>query len=367
MVSGQAMHMTFGVGWLVAVATSLCLLVAGCEREPRTRAAGPMRIVVSIVPLEGLVRELAPEAEVSVLVPVGVSEHGYELTPGDVSRLRRADVIVGIGLGLEPRLEEVVRELPEGSARVVWFADVLDPQERGEGPAVIEHSGEHASDLEGDHAGHVHADDDGHDHGGVDPHLWLNPVLVHRFVLELGSSIAEVEAGLGDNPRAEMSGPDPAELRESRRERTLERVRELAGRVLEMDAECRAALEPFRGRAIVTHHLSHGRFAERYGLRVAATIRVAESMEPTPGQVNAAVRAIRSQGVPVVFVEPQFDSTTAERIAREAGVRVVVLDPMGTGDWFGLMRETTRVVVEALGAAPAEPEPTEASGAGGER
>ena len=43
---------------------------------------------------------------------------------------------------------------------------------------------------------------------------------------------------------------------------------------------------------------SLGRFAARYGLRVASTIRVAETMEPGPGQIAEAVAAIRAASRP---------------------------------------------------------------------
>lgn len=321
----------------------ICLLLAvlttaiaawGCRGRESPRAEGPMRIVVSITPLVGLVREIAPpDAEVGVLVPAGVSEHGYELTPGDVDRLRRADLIVGVGLGLEPRLEEIVRRLGD-RADVLWFSDCLTPEELA--------IGGHASHEEEDHSGHDH---DGHGHGGHDhaagdPHLWLDPVLVEKFVRTLQTRVARV-AGQVEEGDQTAQAPTPDAL---------------AARIRAVDARARDAMAPLRGRAIVTHHASHGRFAARYGLRVAATIRIAETSEPTPGQVEEAIRAIRGESVPAVFVEPQFDSSTAARIAAEAGVRVVTLDPMGEGDWFALMEHTITTIAGALSDTHAPPD-----------
>ena len=66
--------------------------------------------MVSIPPLEGLVRPLLPaDAEVKVLVPPGQTPHGFELAPSDVVTVANADVVVYVGLYLEPQLEKLLR------------------------------------------------------------------------------------------------------------------------------------------------------------------------------------------------------------------------------------------------------------------
>ncbi|MEZ6234447.1 MAG: metal ABC transporter substrate-binding protein [Phycisphaerales bacterium] len=334
-------------GWTMAV---LCLgVLAACDRPEPPRAKGPLRVVVSLPPLEGLVRALEPDAEVRVLIPPGVSEHGYELTSGDVAAIRRADVVVGVGMGLEPRLVEALRTMGDAAPETIWFERVVEG-ETGDDHAGHEHAHDdhaghdhgdhaHADDANDDHADHDHGDD-GHDHDhGVDPHLWLDPVLVARFIPDLAHALHDAAGAAGL--------PADHDAMHQRSDAVLERVRAV-------DAHCRERLAPVAGRAIVTHHASHGRFADRYGLRIAATIRIAESMEPTPEQVRAAVRAIQSENVPAVFVEPQFDSTTAARIADAAGVRAVVLDPVGDGDWFGLLTTTADTIAEALAGGGTE-------------
>ena len=77
---------------VAAVLTALLALgLAGCERRP----PGPLRVVVSVAPLAGLVRAIAfPDAEVTTLVPAGRSLHGYEMTAADTARVARADIVV---------------------------------------------------------------------------------------------------------------------------------------------------------------------------------------------------------------------------------------------------------------------------------
>ena len=110
---------------------------------------------------------------------------------------------------------------------------------------------------------------------------------------------------------------------------------------------------------LVTHHAAWKRLAERYGLKIAAVIRPIESAEPTAEAIAGAVHAIQDQHIPVIFVEPQFSSKAAERIAAQTGVRIGHLDPLGDGDWFKLMRSNLDSLVANLAAsgAPASPAP----------
>lgn len=298
------------IRWLLAVIGGLVVGACGHSDE---RDPGPVRVVVTIAPLAGLVQPLLPEdSEVRVLIPPGRSEHGFELTPGDVRAIADADLIVLIGLGLEPQVERALRNAPSKRRHAVVFADAVG--------------------IESEPHGHDdHAHDHGHDHGPVDPHLWLDPVLVEAFIPVLARSAAEAVAGAAGSPW------DVAE-----RERTL------TLRIRDLDRAWRESLEPHRGRAIVTHHAAFGRLADRYGLKIAGVVRPIEDMEPTPAQLAAVVGAIREQQVRAIFVEPQYTAGAAERIARELGVRLGRLDPVGDRDWFELMERNRAALVAGL-------------------
>ena len=299
---------------LIALLTVVAVL-HGCRRQPAaSRTPGPLRVIVTVPPLAGIVKPLLPaDAQISTLIPPGRSEHGYEFTPKDVAAVAQADVVVYVGLGLEPRVESYLERTPSPIRRDVCFATVV---------GIAEDAHDHGHD-------HDHAAGE-HDHAGPDPHLWLDPSLVARLV-----PAVQAAAGAALPP-------------ESRQSLAASSARLLTD-IESLDAECRAALEPFRGRSIVTHHAAWGRFADRYGLKVAAVIRPVETAEPTPEALNEVVAAIRASGATVIFVEPQFSAQAAERIAAAAGVKVATIDPLGDGDWFKLMRENTRILVESLG------------------
>lgn len=308
----------------LALAASAMGTLVGCDRgapssaSARTveRAAEP-EILVTVPPLKGLVEMVAPAGvRVRALMAPGRSEHGYEFTPADLAAMARADLVVYVGLGLEPAVAKLAeqRSLP-----AINFADAV---------------GIKGEPIPDDHV-HTEACDHGH---GADPHLWLDPVLVEQLLPTLS---ARVRAAL------EARGPiSPATLAELD-----ERLASARARVKAIDGAYRAELANLPSRAIVTHHAAWGRLAERYNLTVAEVLRPVETAEPDAARVAQVASALRERKAPVIFVEPQFSQESARRVAEAAGVGVAVLDPLGSGDWEAMMRANLRALVQGLGGA----------------
>jgi len=82
-------------------------------------------------------------------------------------------------------------------------------------------------------------------------------------------------------------------------------------------------------------------------------IEMAPGRESTPRHLQEIVKAVKGSGLRVVFIEPQLNPRVAETVAREAGVRVLMLDPMGGrppygDDYLKLMRHNLAVMEEAM-------------------
>lgn len=317
-------------GMLAVLVCLLSVSRAGAAEQigAAERGGEPLRIVVTVPALKGLVEPLAPKGtSIRMLMQPGRSEHGYEFTASDIAALAEADVVVYVGLNLESRFDELLARPAKSSRRVVQFAAAV-----GIAADAHDHS---------DHADHEHEekDHDGtcdHEHGPVDPHLWLDPVLVEKFVPAVQNGIKEAMES-----RGELTEPAKATLDQA--------AADLVRSVRQVDERWRERLAPFAGKAVVTHHNAFPRVAERYGFRVATAIRTFEHAEPTPAQLAEIVNAIREQKVGVIFTEPQFNPAAAERIAKAAKVRVGRLDPLGDGDWFGMMQKNLDAMVDGLG------------------
>lgn len=288
-----------------------------------------LNTVVTIPPLKGIVAPLLPEGSaMRVLLTPGRSEHNYEFTPADMAAVEQADLVVFVGLWLEPRVEKFLDANPSSRRVDVSLAEASGVH------ADADEKHEHGKEADG------HSHDDACEHS-VDPHVWLDPVLMKQALPKVAAGVrrAMEQRGLW-NAAAEQ--------------RLNESVAKEAARIEEIDLEFRTKLAPFKGDKIVTHHAAFGRMALRYGLKVAEVIRVNESEEPTPGRIAAVVQSVKKEGVRVIFVEPQFNAAMAERVAKAAGVKVGRLDPIGDGDWYAMMRGNLNALVQGLSEGKAE-------------
>lgn len=301
-------------GWWIGLVSALAWVASAFGGDTRE----PLRVVVTIPPLTWPVHELlghgsdAIKADVMVLVPAGASEHGFELTASQVNALRTADLVVMAGNGLEPQVERALSRGGRERRKIVTLEGLAPAQREA--------------------CEHEHGHDDGHDHGTVDPHLWLDPVVMEGFVERLAAALDE-RVGVGAEHAVVTARKEFAK------------------------AQCRAVDAEYRGvlsglaessRTIVTHHHAYAYLCARYGLTVAAVIRPVESVEPRAGDVMKAVEALKSARAKALFVEPQFPKGAAERIARAAGVKMLVLDPLGDGDWPAMMRRNLAALKEGL-------------------
>lgn len=315
----------FVAGVVLMASVSAWNRIHGLDRKPRAtlsavRAHDSGSAVVTVPPLAWAVRGLLPQgARVQTLVPQGAGCEGVELTPGQMAAVRSAGLVVSVGLGLDDQVARLVEG--DGEARLhVSFADLLS------------HGASHAHNHDHDDA-HAHEDEHSHAQYGADPHLWLDPELMKRLVMalaeRLGSGASETES---------------------------ERLRAAAGVLAEecdrIDREYRERLATVATRKLVTYHDAYGRLAQRYGLEVAAVIQHTHDAEPSPGDLARAASAVRDSGLAAIFVEPQFPQGAARRIAEETGAQVLVLDPLGDGDWPAMMRRNLDALAQGLAAAP---------------
>jgi zinc transport system substrate-binding protein len=268
--------------------------------------AQPMKIVASIYPVGDMVKEVGGDrVEVRVLLPPGASPHVFEATPGMAKELSQARLFFEVGAGLEFWAEKLVRASGE-KIRIVVLSN---------GMKLLHEEGEH-----------------GHEHGTANPHIWLDPVLAIEMVRKIEKALEEADVqGAGIYRR---------------------RSAEYIVKLQALDAEIRKAVSTFSIKSFVSFHPAWDYFALRYGLNSAGVIEESPGKEPSPRKLQAIVKAIKDYHIRAVFAEPQLNPKAAEVIAREAGVRVIMLDPEGglpgRETYLGLMKYNLERLKEAM-------------------
>jgi ABC-type Zn2+ transport system substrate-binding protein/surface adhesin len=73
--------------------------------------------------------------------------------------------------------------------------------------------------------------------------------------------------------------------------------------------------------------------------------------EPSAQHVQALLAELRAPEPAALFIEPQLESQLAQALAREAGVAVHTIDPLGGGPGAASYEELVRGITHALDAA----------------
>lgn len=272
-----------------------------CLGVPRSEGA-PLRVLSSFYPV--YVAALNVSAGVEG-VDVGMMAsprtgclHDYQLTPGDARALAGADLLLVNGAGMEHFLEKIRTRHPR-----------LAIVEVSEGLPLLEDN----------------------------PHVWVSPAGARGQV---------------DNVARAFAAADPANA-----SRYAANAAAYKDRISALETRLRAAVGPHAGVPVVMLHGSFAYFAKDLGLRVAAVIESEPGHEPGGRKLAKTIDLMRAGGVKVVFAEPQYSDRLARAVAREAGARVFLLDPVVTGPpepdaargaWLAAMETNIAVLRDAL-------------------
>jgi ABC-type Zn uptake system ZnuABC Zn-binding protein ZnuA len=289
---------------------SVTTLVKG---EAPRRAAARLKVAATIFPLYDLVRQVAnPDDQVVLLVPAGASPHTFAARPRAIRALADSAALFAIGHGLDEWAIRLAQSV--GLQRTI----VMDKQValRAWDDA---HQHEHAA---APRAGQI----------SIDPHYWL-------AIPNAVGMVQHIAATLGTlNPAGQLGYHQRAQAYQEQLQKLHRNIRH--------------QLSGFAHRDIATFHPAFAYFAAAYGLHIVATFEAAPGREPTPRQVERFIRLIRAQNLRVLFVEPQLPQGPLSTLARDLGVTLRVLDPLGGSrkrdSYIAMMRFNTSQVAAAL-------------------
>jgi ABC-type Zn uptake system ZnuABC Zn-binding protein ZnuA len=150
-----------------------------------------------------------------------------------------------------------------------------------------------------------------HGHSGVDPHFWMDPLVVKSLVPGLTAYLCE---------------GDTKECTEYRRN-----AEAFVRRLDQLHDSLATMLAPVRGSTVFLSHPFLGYFARRYGIEVAGVIEEIPGSEPTPQDMRRMVHEVERSGARVIFTQPQLPARAAEAVAEVVSLPVVPLNPLSTG------------------------------------
>ena len=234
---------------------------------------------------------------VESLAPPLHDPHAFEVKPGQLARLRSADLLVRIGLDHEPWLARALATIGDG--RFVRGS----PHYLEAAPSV---------ELLQTETPRVRPERGVHVHAFGNTHIWLDPENARPITAAILAALVRLR-------------PDDRATLESHRARFL----------AALDAGLHrwaAAMAPLRGARVVVVHETWPYFARRFGLVIVAAVEPTPGVPPSPASLGVLVQHMRESGVKLLIAEPYANAALVAQVAAKSGARAVTLVPSVGGD-----------------------------------
>ncbi|MEL0628203.1 zinc ABC transporter substrate-binding protein [Psychromonas aquatilis] len=361
-------------------------------------AAETPQVVVSIKPIHSLVSGVMEGVATPTLLVKKGSPHAYTLRPSEASALANADLVIWVGHEMESFLEKPLETVAGNAQKLTLseqlassllttrtgteWEDEHDHSEHdhaaheGEHEHDEEHAaheGEHDHDEEHaahegdhdhdeehaaheddhdhdeDHAAHEgehdhdeehaahegeHAHEAGHHHGAMDLHLWLDPKIAQKIVIESAKKLIEID------PEHSLQYQKNAD--------------NLTARLMTLDQQLAEKVAPVKAVPYLAFHSAYQYFETAYGLNAVGSVTIDPDRKPGAKGISEIRQRVKEAGAKAVFSEPQFESSLVQTIIEGTGATTGILDPLGSDieqgpeAYFTLLNNLTDNLVAGL-------------------
>lgn len=301
------MKVSFVFKCIVSALISLLLNTAAYGNES---SPPKIQVVSTLTILEDFVRNVGGErVEVHSLLSGLESEHTYTPKPSDIITVKKAQMLVEVGLGLEVWVSSLVKNASNSKLVVVTTSKGV-PLLRNE-----------------------EIDTHGHDSHSGNPHIWLDPERAKSMIRHITEALSKI---------------DP-----EGRKYYLSNQSVYYKKIDSMRKDIENKLKPTTNRRIITHHPAWPYFAQRFNLQIVDNIQIQVGTEPSARHIAEMIKKIKTGDVKVLVSEPQLNPKVPRAIADETKVKVVTLTPIpgglpGTDTYIDMMLYNGNMLAEAL-------------------
>jgi zinc transport system substrate-binding protein len=285
-------------------------------------AKTPVNVQVSILPQKYCVERIGKDrVNVDVLVQPGKSPEVYSPSPDQIKKLVAADIYFRIGIDFETGLMDKIQSV--AGLKIVDTREGITFRDM----EVHPHEGED-HDHEGDDHGHE-ADHDGdqehHGHPGKDPHIWMSPDNVKIQAHTIFQALVEIDPQGREAYQANYDA--------------------FAKDLDALDLHLKNVLKPFQGENLFVFHPAFGYLTDRYGLIQIAVETMGKA--PKGKELSNIIKLAKKKKTRVIFVQPQFDRSAAQKIASAVNGVVMAMDPLAY-DYLANMKTMADTIAKAL-------------------
>lgn len=261
------------------------------------------KVAVDIAPVHSLVaRVMEGVGNPKLIIPTGASPHEYSLRPSEAKSLQDADMVIWMGEGLAPWMENSIETLSK-NAEVVTLLEESETKllKFREGALFEEH----------DHDDHDDHDKDHDDHGEHDPHAWLSIENAQTWLNLVASKLSAADP--------ENAGVYFANAAAARAE------------IGDLVEEVNSILGPVRGRSFVAFHDAYQYFEISFDFPASGAISMGDATDPSAARIAEIQDRVRKEGINCVLSEPQYNPNLVATVLLGTDANTGVIDPLGVG------------------------------------
>ena len=300
----------------------ICILF--CLQTASANNSDKKNIVVTIKPLEGLLRAIAKDSvNIQRLLPDYASPHNYHFRPSDIRKIKAANLIFRIDENMERFVAPLLQTLNHST--VISLADLPKIKLL----AITKDAGD---DEHGDD--HKYA----HDHRNQDLHIWMSP--------QNGMVMAEKIAN-------ELSKLNPQQ-----RSFYQKNLADLKQKIQRFTDSFQLEAQPLQNKPYLVFHDSWNYFAHTFHLHKLATINLHADIQPGVKTIMQTRRKIKQSNAQCLFSEPLFRPKTIIMLTEGFDIKTAELDTLGShlksddDIYIKLLRYTAQQIKNCLKEVP---------------
>lgn len=314
---------SFKTAVALAAAAALSIGMSGCAKASAPEAKAPeksgesskLKVVATTGYLGDAIKNIAPDADVKVLVGPGGDPHTQELTTQDTEAIQSADVVVWTSHDMEHKMMGQLEKLGKkqvAAAEAIPESDLLPWEEDGK----VE---------------------------GHDPHVWNSPDNWKVVVEAAAKKLAEID------PDNAQTYTDNAKAYNEK----IDAAKEAAGKLLEVI--------PQENRVLVTGHDAFNYLGKTFNMEIHATDFVSSESEMSATQIDELAKLIADKKIPVIFQDnlknPEAINHLKEAVAAkgwqvEVSDKPLYADSLGESapvdTYLGVFEYNAKAIAEAL-------------------
>ena len=248
------------------------------------------RVFVSILPQKFFVQHISGEfLDVEVMVQPGANPATYEPKPSQMRKLSQSKAYFAIGVPFENVWLEKISGV--NADMQIIHTDTGIPKR-----AMTNH----------DHDEHGESKKQHHDDTGLDPHIWLSPILAVKQVETISQALIT--------------------LFPEKQQAFTENTKKLITQLEKLHNDLQHQLAGIAGKRFMVFHPSWGYFAETYNLEQIAMEQ--EGKSPKTAQLKEVISFAKNNNITAILAQSQFSVKSAEIVAKGIGGEVIVVDPL---------------------------------------